>query len=82
MTSSTTYALLREAAEAAGVWDAERSSARAVLESEDLGGLVDALLLDREPEAAWRVTEDHPDWDPGQCSVETAGREPRIVPSG
>ena len=65
MTSSTTYALLREAAEAAGVWDAERSSARAVLESEDLGGLVDALLLDREPEAAWRVTEDHPDWDPG-----------------
>ena len=65
MPSSTTYALLREAAEAAGVWDAERSSARDVLESEDLGGLVDALLLDREPEAAWRVTEDHPDWDPG-----------------
>ena len=49
-----------------GVWDAERSSARAVLEAEDLGGLVDALLVDREPEAAWRVTEDHPDWDPGQ----------------
>jgi uncharacterized Zn finger protein len=66
MTSSTTYALLREAAEAAGVWEVERSSARAVLEAEDLGGLVDALLLDREPEAAWRVTEDHPDWDPGQ----------------
>jgi hypothetical protein len=66
MTSSTTYALLREAAEAAGVWDAERSSARAVLEDEDLRGLVDALLLDREPDAAWRVTEDHPDWDPGQ----------------
>jgi hypothetical protein len=66
MTSSTTYTLLREAAEATGVWDAERSSARCVLEAEDLGGLVDALLFDREPEAAWRVTDDHPDWDPGQ----------------
>jgi hypothetical protein len=66
MTSSTTYALLREAAETTGIWDSERSSARSVLEAADLGGLVDALLLDREPEAAWRVTEDHPDWNPGQ----------------
>jgi hypothetical protein len=66
MTSSTTYALLREAAEAIGVWDSDRAAARSVLEAEDLGGLVDALLADREPEEAWRVTEDHPDWDPGQ----------------
>jgi uncharacterized Zn finger protein len=66
MPSATTYALLRKAAEATGVWDSERSSARSVLEAEDLGGLVDALLVDREPEAAWRVTDDHPDWDPGQ----------------
>jgi uncharacterized Zn finger protein len=66
MPSSTTYALLREAAETTGVWDSEWSSARSVLEAEDLGGLVDALLLDREAEAAWRVTADHPDWDPGQ----------------
>lgn len=66
MTSSTTYAHLREAAEAVGAWDTERASARSVLEAEDPGGLVDALLVDGEPEAAWRVTVDHPDWDPGQ----------------
>ena len=66
MTSSTTYALLREAAEAAGVWDTERSSARSVLEAGDLGGLVDALLADGELEAAWTVAVDHPDWDPGR----------------
>ena len=66
MTSSDTYALLREAAEATGIWDSERSSARSVLEAEDLGGLVDVLLADREPEAAWMVTDDHQDWDPGR----------------
>jgi uncharacterized Zn finger protein len=66
MASSTTYAMLREAAEATGSWDAERSSARSVLEAADLGGLVDALLLDREPDAAWQVTKDNPEWDPGQ----------------
>jgi uncharacterized Zn finger protein len=65
MASSTSYALLRQAAEALGVWGTERPSARSVLEAEDLGGLVDALFLDREPDAAWQVTEDHPDWDPG-----------------
>jgi uncharacterized Zn finger protein len=66
LTSSTTYALLREAAEAKGVWDSERASARSVLEDQDLGGLVDALLADREADAAWQVTIDHPDWDAGQ----------------
>jgi hypothetical protein len=66
MTSSTTYTLLREAAEATSVWDSERSSARSVLEAQDLGGLVDVLLADREPEEAWRVANDHPDWDPGE----------------
>jgi uncharacterized Zn finger protein len=66
MTSSTTYALLREAAEATGGWESERSSARSVLEAKDLGGLVDALLADGEPEAAWRVADDQPDWDPGR----------------
>jgi uncharacterized Zn finger protein len=66
MASTTTYALLRQAAETTGVWEADRSSARSVLEAADLGGLVDALLADREPDAAWRVTDDHPDWDPGR----------------
>ena len=66
MPSSATYALLRAAAEATGTWTSERSSARTVLEAEDLGGLVDVLLVDGEPDAAWRVTDDHPEWDPGQ----------------
>jgi uncharacterized Zn finger protein len=66
MTSSNTYARLREAAEATGIWDSERSSARSVLGAGDLGGLVDALLADGEPEAAWMVADDHPDWDPGR----------------
>ena len=66
MASATTYALLREAAARMGVWEGERASARAVLEAQDLGGLVDALLGDREPDSAWRVTVDHPEWDPGQ----------------
>ena len=44
----------------------KRAVARAELEAQDLGGLVDALLADAEPEAAWRVTEVNPDWDPGE----------------
>ena len=66
MASATTYSLLRQAAEATGKWDSERAGARAVLEVQDLGGLVDALLADGEPEAAWGVTEVNPDWDPGE----------------
>ena len=42
------------------------AAARAELEAKDLGGLVDALLADAEPEAAWLVTEVNPDWDPGE----------------
>ena len=66
MTSSTTYALLREAAQATGIWDSERSSARSVLEAQDLGGLVDVLIDDGEPEAAWTIADEHLDWDPGR----------------
>jgi len=66
MASATTYSFLREAAEATGQWDAERAAARAESEAKDLGGLVDALLADGEPEAAWLVTEVNPDWDPGE----------------
>ena len=65
MPSSTTYGLLRAAAEAAAVWPAERQAARAVLAERDPGGLVDVLLADGEPEAAWQVPGTHPDWDPG-----------------
>ena len=63
--SSSTYGLLRAAAEAGGVWPAERPAARAVLAERDPGGLVDVLLADGEPEAAWQVPGAHPDWDPG-----------------
>ncbi len=65
MPSSSTYGLLHAAAEACGVWPTERPRARAVLAERDLGGLVDVLLSDGEPEAAWQVLEAHPEWDPG-----------------
>lgn len=65
MPSSSTYSLLRSAAEACGVWPTERPAAREVLAEHDLGGLVDVLLADGEPEAAWHVPGTHPDWDPG-----------------
>ncbi len=65
MFSSSTYSLLRSAAEVCGVWPAERPAARAVLAEHDLGGLVDVLLADGEPEAAWQVPGAHPEWDPG-----------------
>jgi hypothetical protein len=66
MPSSSTYDELRQAAEATGSWPAERPGARAVLADRDLGGLVDALLADGEPVAAWQVTLDNPGWDAGE----------------
>jgi len=65
MPSSSTYGLLRTAAEACGVWLTECPAARAVLAEHDLGGLVDVLLSDGEPEAAWQVPGAHLGWDPG-----------------
>jgi uncharacterized Zn finger protein len=65
MPSSSTYALLRAAAEIGGEWGAERKRARVVLAEQDLGELVDVLLADGEPNAAWQVSQEHPTWDPG-----------------
>jgi hypothetical protein len=65
MPSPATYALLRAAAEVCGVWATERPAARVALAEHDLGGLVDVLLSDGEPEAAWQVPRAHPGWDPG-----------------
>ncbi|MGH9128598.1 MAG: hypothetical protein ACRDY2_06455 [Acidimicrobiales bacterium] len=65
MPSSSTYGLLRACSEACGVWLTERPAARAVLTEHDLGGLVDVLLADGEPEVAWQVPRAHPEWDPG-----------------
>ncbi len=47
------------------MWPAERPGALAVLAEHDLGGLVDVLLADGEPDAAWRVPGERPEWNPG-----------------
>jgi uncharacterized Zn finger protein len=65
MPSATSYDLLRQAAEALGAWQAEREVARSVLADHDLAGLVDVLLADKEPGAAWEVATADPDWDAG-----------------
>ncbi|MHB8328271.1 MAG: hypothetical protein ACYDD6_01345 [Acidimicrobiales bacterium] len=54
MPSSATYDLLRQAAEPDS-WAEKRATAREVLAARDRGALVDVLLADREPDAAWRV---------------------------
>ena len=58
MPSSTTYALLKSAAESTGGWPDEREAARAVLGARDVGGLVDALLADDDADAAWTAAAD------------------------
>src|SRR5690606_27397873 len=55
MPSATTYGLVRSVAESTGGWEAMRAEARAVLGVRDPGGLVDVLLADGEPEAAWTL---------------------------
>jgi hypothetical protein len=37
-----------------------------VLERENLGGLIDVLLSDGEPETAWQVTVERADFDAGE----------------
>lgn len=53
MPGSSTYAKLQTAARANGTWEAEIGPARAALAERDPAGLIDALLADGEPEAAW-----------------------------
>ena len=65
MPSLATYTALRAAAEAADAWALERDAARAALRRRDLGGLIDALLSDGDPELAWETAVANPDWDPG-----------------
>jgi hypothetical protein len=66
MPSSTTYASLREAATAVEGWTELREGARGVLGARDAGGLVDVLLADGEPDAAWTMASGAVDWDPGE----------------
>jgi hypothetical protein len=78
MASSTTYGLLRRAAEGCGTWVDEYSDARSVLAERDLGGLVDVLLAEGEPDEAWQIVVANPEWEPGaQRSMRLAeAREP------
>jgi len=66
MPSSTTYGFLRAAAEVTGEWAALCAGAREVLGARDRGGLVDVLLDDDEPDAAWVLATGEPAWDVGE----------------
>jgi hypothetical protein len=66
MPSSTTYGLLRAAADATGGWDGLRVGARNLLGARDRGGLVDVLLDDGEPDAAWALATAEPGWEVGE----------------
>ncbi len=66
MPSSTTYGFLRAAAEATGEWAVLRTGAREVLGARDPGGLVDVLLDDGEPDAAWVLATAEPAWEVGE----------------
>ncbi len=55
MPSSSTYAALRKAADAADVWEIERPAARAALEQRDVRGFIDVLLGDDDRDLAWRT---------------------------
>lgn len=55
MPSSTTYDRLQTAARATGTWDTEITGARARLTEKDPAGLIDALLADGQPDAAWQT---------------------------
>jgi uncharacterized Zn finger protein len=66
MPSSTTYGLLRAAADATGGWDGLRVGARSLLGARDRGGLVDVLLDDGEPDAAWALATAEPVWEVGE----------------
>ena len=72
MASSSTYGLLRTAAEGCGAWIDERPGARSVMAERELGALVDVLLSDGEPDAAWQVALDNREWDPGQHRVDAS----------
>jgi hypothetical protein len=53
--SASTYAALQTAARDSGTWDDEEQQARAALAQQNLPGLIDVLLADGEPDAAWQA---------------------------
>jgi hypothetical protein len=66
MASASTYRALRRAAEPLSAWQSERDGARRALRERDPGGLIDALLEDGDPDAAWEAANAIPAWDPGR----------------
>lgn len=60
--SAATYGYLHVAAVGEARWEAERPSARELLAERDPGGLIDVLLADGEPEAAWVAAVGNPSW--------------------
>lgn len=63
--SASTYRTLHRAAELLAAWQLERDGARRTLGKRDRGGLIDVLLEDGEPDAAWEAAVAEPAWDPG-----------------
>jgi len=63
--SSSTYRVLRRAADALGAWELERDAARQALRQRDHGELIDALLQDGDADDAWTAATEDPAWDPG-----------------
>lgn len=61
MPSTSTYGLLRDAADEVGSWDSHVSEAREVLGLRDRGSLVDVLLADGEIEVAWGLAAEDGD---------------------
>lgn len=57
MPTARTYAALRDAAEDAGTWPAERADARRVLAARSVGELVTALIADGDADEAWSVAQ-------------------------
>jgi hypothetical protein len=55
MPSTSTYRLLRDAAEALDAWPVEQGAARATLQQADVRAFVEVLLGDGETELAWSI---------------------------
>jgi hypothetical protein len=66
MPSATTYTALKNAASATGEWSERLATARRVLGERDRGGLIDVLLADGEPDAAWEIANEPGEWEPGE----------------
>ncbi len=81
MPSSSTYGVLRDAANAAGSWGSHVSEAREVLGRRDRGSLVDVLLADGEVEVAWSVAADDLDELGDDRLVRLAGAYEAVDPA-